>query len=185
MKNKQPAIKSSKIHQLLNIKDSAAIQAPRAQDIAQAKAILGSYASMEKAEIRVNTVLGAGALLSVLWAVFTANTTEARFFGIFSMMVSIAAVCANSWIFEVLLKDVKAVQQALTPLESLETCERALTLAKQVPACKNYRETVLSQGREFLKVDLVLMEKIAADLKAAEYQEHSRNVCKELHGVPV
>lgn len=183
MKNKQPTIKSSKIHQLLNIKESAAIQAPSVQDIAQAKAILGSSASMGKAEIRVTAGLGACVLLSVIWAVSTANTLEDEFFGVFLMMAGIAAVCANSLIFEVLLKDVKAVQQALTPLKSLETCERALTLSKQVPACNNYRETVLSQGREFLNVDLVLMEKIAADLKASEYQEHSRNVCKELHGV--
>lgn len=184
MKNPQLSIKNSKIHQLLNLPDSATIQAPSAQDIAQAKAMSDSYASMQKTETHVTALLAACAMLSVIWFVLTAETFAARFAGIFWTMACVVAMFACNRIFEVLLNNVKAVQQALAPLEGLETCERALTLAKQVPACNNYRDTVLSQGREFLNVDLMLMEKMAAYQRTSAYKEQSRNVCKELHGIP-
>lgn len=79
--------------------------------------------------------------------------------------------------------ELDAIAEALQPMKSLESCQTAIALAKAHPVCQQYRQDVLSEGREFRELDLMVMknlENLAARQKLADI---CRQQCQELHAI--
>lgn len=96
------------------------------------------------------------------------------------LLVAVIAKVAGEAYYE----EVPKFVQTLKPLNELGECERALALAKQFTGCNDYRESVLGQGREFLVLDLNVMERIAKNVEDATRSDRTIKACKELHGIP-
>lgn len=69
----------------------------------------------------------------------------------------IASLCSM-----VQLEPYLELRKSLQPLSKDIGYTKARALAKEFPACEAYRREVFLQGREFLELDLQLMERIAA-----------------------
>lgn len=79
--------------------------------------------------------------------------------------------------------ELDALAEALQPLKSLEGCQIALALAKAHPACQQYRQEVLSEGREFRKLDLMVMKNLELLAARQKVADRSRRRCQELHAI--
>lgn len=71
----------------------------------------------------------------------------------------------------------------LQRLSDKEDCDKALRLAKSVPACEAYRQSVLKQGREFRVLDLTVMQLIESKVLEQARQEEARKSCRALHEI--
>lgn len=141
----------------------------------------------EKRTQRIDLILGllAAVLCIALttWVVMIAPTNRPYFEQGFGISATVLALFALKEVNDYFFKGVPEFVRALQPLHELEKCERALTLAKKFPACNKYRESVLGQGREFLALDLKLMERIAKNVEAETRSDRTLKACKELHGI--
>lgn len=86
-----------------------------------------------------------------------------------------------------LFGDAYGLIEELTPLsQTKEECSRALEYI-DIPECAQYRNKVLSNGRELLFIDFLLMGRIAKKVRKAQLNSKSdyehELACKKLHGL--
>lgn len=75
---------------------------------------------------------------------------------------------------------------ALEPLSKRPwRCESALNLVKEWECCHQYRDEVLSRGRELLEADLRALDCLARDARREQSKEQERQTCARLHGLEV
>lgn len=75
-------------------------------------------------------------------------------------------------------------RDSLAPLRDPELCSEALRMAKSFAICESYRQLVLAQNREFVKLDLVYMDLLAEYSLKAKIAEEAKAVCKMLYDIP-
>lgn len=110
--------------------------------------------------------------------------------GIFDLDQALVIVCMT-WlvgfmiehITKVVLFEPKELLKFFEPLsKEPELCAVALQYCEK-GLCAQYRERVLSAGREFLKADFLFLEKLALQEGSLLTQEELKDACKKLNGV--
>lgn len=108
---------------------------------------------------------------------FDFNAIQAQgFYALSTAMVGFFWACLRSFDNDKL--------RALQRLSDKEDCDKALRLAKSVPACEAYRQSVLNQGREFRVLDLTVMQLTESKVLEQARQEEARQSCRALHEIP-
>lgn len=187
MSNQKTSIKPLKqtsVYQMLKSKGSSSVRAPSIEQVAETAAAVRVLSSKKDVAAKVSSGTLAGMAIIVLALAITSYGSFEQ-----GLRLLAASFCFGlmfvirefvRWYFEETLE----MMQELVPLKELADCERALTLAAGFPPCKAYRKSVLSEGREFLKLDLTLMEKLAQDWNSQASNARAHQLCKKLHGIP-
>lgn len=169
---------------MLKSKDSSNVYAPSIEQVAEMTAAVSAFSRKKN----VAATVSGGTLAGMATIILTLAITS---YGSFEQELRLlAAVFCFGLMFVInefirgYFEDTLEITQELAPLKQLVRCERALTLAVDFPPCKTYRDSVLNEGREFLKLDLTLMEKLAQDWNSQTSNERAHQLCKELHGIP-
>lgn len=178
------ALKKSAIYQMLKSGPATKIGAPSTAEIAEITPLLKSLSSMKVTYLIVVNLAILGLLLAAITLIVISSPTTHFTNYILSAFTGSVVMYAVKWFVFSYFSPVDELNQGLSPLKELESCERALKLAEALPVCNDYRTAVLNQGREFLNLDLALMEKQAKNLAFTEAAERAEQVCKKLHGIP-
>lgn len=186
------ALKATAAFKVFQASETKDIRALGAEEIAQA-APLAHYLK-NKTDLVDSLVLGFSILfcfvlcamvfMGPMSTVPSWSTTPIGVTVDYAAVVILLAIMTAKEVNDEYFKEVRKFVQTLKPLNELGACERALSLAKEFSACNDYRESVLSQGRAFLSLDLYLMERIAKNVEEETRPDRTLKACKELHSIP-
>lgn len=177
-------LKKSSIYQALTSSPDTEISAPSAAEIAEITPLIKSLSNMK---LNLAIALNLGSLGCAIAAIVLMLTSEQATVDVIYVLAAFggcAVMHIGKWMASRYFECVEELNQGLEPLKDVEACERALQLVAIFPVLNNYRQSVLSQGREFLCLDLALMEKRADVLKVQADSDYAQQVCKKLHDVP-